>query len=120
MESKDTNNILSLLDNYTMDNADDIARDIADSFRRRRVERNLTREEVAELSGVALSNIVRFEQKALISLANLISLAMALDYTSDIHGLFSQPKYSTMEELLTIRKNQKKKRASKSKTDKPI
>ena len=115
MEDNDTNNILSLLDNYTMTNADEIARDIADGFRRRRVERNLTREEVAELSGVALANIVRFEQKALISLGNLISLAMALGYTADIHALFSQPKYSTMEELLTIRKNQNKKRASKNK-----
>lgn len=115
MKSGDTNNILSLLDNYTITNADDIARDIADNFRRRRVERNMTREEVVELSGVALANIVRFEQKALISLGNLISLAMALGYTADIHELFSQPKYSTMEELLTIRKNQKKKRASKNK-----
>ena len=98
-----------------MTNADDIARGIADNFRRRRVERNLTREEVAEMSGVALANIVRFERKALISLGNLVSLAMALGYTADINGLFSQPKYSTMEELLTIRKNQKKKRASKNK-----
>lgn len=120
MNDNDTNNILSLLDNYTMTDASDIARDIADNFRRRRVERNLTREEVAEMSGVALANIVRFEQKALISLTNLISLAMALGYTSDIHGLFSQPKYSTMEELLTIRKNMKKKRATKNKTDKLV
>lgn len=117
MENNDTSNILSLLDNYTVTNADDVVRDIADNFRRRRVERNLTREEVAELSGVALANIVRFEQKALISLGNLVSLAMALGYTSDIHGLFSQPKYSTMEELLTIRKNQKKKRARKKQNE---
>lgn len=113
MESSNTDNILSLLDNYTMTNADDIARDIADNFRRRRIERDMTREEVAEQSGVALANIVRFEQKALISLTNIIRLAMALGYTADIHALFSRPKYSTMEELLTIRKNQKKKRARK-------
>jgi transcriptional regulator with XRE-family HTH domain len=118
MESRDTDNILSLLDNYTMTNADDIARDIADNFRRRRVERNMTREELAQQSGVALANIARFEQKALISLSNLISLAMTLGYTSDIHSLFSQPKYSTMDELLTIRKNQKKKRARKNQTEK--
>ena len=116
MDSADTNSILSLLDNFTMTNADDVARDIADNFRRRRIERDMTREAVAEQSGVALANIVRFEQKALISLTNLIRLAMALGYTADIHSLFSQPKYSTMEELLMIRKNRKKKRARKPQT----
>ena len=56
-------NILSLLNNYTLDNADDIAKALADDFRKRRIEKNLTREQVAEKSGVALSNIIRFEQK---------------------------------------------------------
>ncbi len=57
------NNILSLLDGFTLDNADDIAKTLADDFRKRRIEKNLTREQVAEKSGVAVSNIARFEQK---------------------------------------------------------
>ena len=61
------NNILSLLDNFTLDNADDIAKSLANDFRKRRIEKNLTREQVAEKSGVAVANIVRFEQKGLIS-----------------------------------------------------
>ena len=91
------NNILSLLDNYTFDNADDIARMLADDFRKRRIEKNMTREQVAEKSGVAVSNIVRFEQKGLISLKNLIGIAMAMEYTSEIKNIFAEPKYSTME-----------------------
>lgn len=74
------NNILSVLENYTFDNADDIAKGLADDFRKRRIEKNLTRAQIAERSGVAMSNIVRFEQKGLISLKNLIALAMAMDY----------------------------------------
>ena len=105
------NNILSVLDNYTLSNPDDIAREIADAFHKRRIEKNLTREQVAEQSGVAVSNIVRFEQKGLISLKNLIGIAIAMGYTSEIKGLFDQPKYSTMEELTQIRKNQNKKKA---------
>jgi transcriptional regulator with XRE-family HTH domain len=105
------NDILSLLDNLTLNNPDDIARDIASDFRRRRIEKNLTREAVAEISDVAVSNIVRFEQKGLISLKNLIGIAMALGYTSEIKNVFSQPKYSTMEELTAIRKNSHKKKA---------
>lgn len=107
------NNILSLLESYTLDNADDIARALAEDFRKRRVEKNLAREQVAEKSGVAVSNIVRFEQKGLVSLKNLISIAMAMGYTSEVKNIFSEPKYSTMEELSQIRKNTGKTRAHK-------
>ena len=107
----DTNNILSLLEGFTLDNPDDISRSMADDLRKRRIEKNITREQLAEQSGVVVSNIVRFEQKGLISLRNLISLAMALGYTSELKNVFSQPKYSTMEELTQIRKNSTKKNA---------
>ncbi len=110
---QDNNNILSLLEGYTLDNADDIAQGIAADFRKRRIEKNLTRDQVAEKAGVAVSNIVRFEQKGLISLKNLIGLAMALGYTAEMKGIFAQPKYSTMEELQQIRKNMNKKKAHK-------
>lgn len=112
----DTNNILSLLEGFTLDNPDDIARSMADDLRKRRIEKNITRDQLAEQSGVAVSNIVRFEQKGLISLRNLISLAMALGYTSELKNVFAQPKYSTMEELTQIRKNSNKKKAHKCNT----
>ena len=108
---QETNNMLSVLDNYTLDNPDEIAKEIANDFRKRRIEK--TREQVSEKAGVAVSNIVRFEQKGLISLKNLIGIAMALGYTSEIKKLFSEPKYSTMEELLQIRKNTNKKKVHK-------
>lgn len=108
---QETDNILSVLENYLHDNPDEIAQELAADFRRRRIEKNLTREQVAELSGVAVSNIVRFEQKSLISLRNLIGIAMALGYTSEVKHLFSEPKYATMEELLQIRRNTNKKKA---------
>ena len=107
------NNILSLLENYTLDTVDDIAKGIAEDFRKRRIEKNLTREQVAEKSGIALANIVRFEQKGLISLKNLIGIAMAMEYTSEVKNIFSEPKYSTMEDLTQIRKNTGKMRAHK-------
>ena len=103
--------MLSVLDNYTLESEDDIALKLAEDFRHRRVEKNLTREQLAEMAGVAVSNIVRFEQKGLISLSNLIALALALGYTSEIKNLFATPKYATMEELTQIRKNSNKKKA---------
>ena len=107
------NNILSLLENYTLDTVDDIAKGIAEDFRKRRIEKNLTREQVAEKSCIALANIVKLKKKGLISLKNLIGIAMAMEYTSEVRNIFSEPKYSTMEELTQIRKNTGKKRAHK-------
>ena len=105
--------MLSVLESYLLNNVDDIGKQIAADFRHRRVEKGLTREQVAEQAGVAVSNVARFEQKGFISLKNLIGLAMALGYTSEIKGLFSHPKYSTMEELTQIRRNSGKTKAYK-------
>ena len=102
--------MLSVLDNYALESEDDIALKLAEDFRHRRIEKNLTREEMAQMAGIAVSNIVRFEQKGLISLKNLIALAMALGYSSEIKNLFATPKYATMEELTQIRKNANKKK----------
>ncbi|MDE6278474.1 MAG: helix-turn-helix domain-containing protein [Paramuribaculum sp.] len=103
--------MLSVLDNFTLDNSEDIAMQVAESFRKRRVEKNITRQRIAQLSGVPLSTVARFEQKGLIAFDSLIKLAMALGYTSEIKDLFSTPKFDTMEELDLIRHKSKDKRA---------
>lgn len=111
MISTETANILSFLDNYALSNSNDIAQQLAHDFKQRRIEKNLTREDIAEKSGIALGNIARFEQKGLISLQNLIGLATALGYTAEIKNIFSEPKYTTMAELTQIRKNSGRKKA---------
>lgn len=55
MQTPDTNNILAILDNFTLTNAEDIVREVAENFRKRRVEKNISRQRIAELSGVPLS-----------------------------------------------------------------
>lgn len=110
--SNNTDNMLSVLDQYVLPNAGDIAQSLAQDFRRRRIEKNLTRQQMSEKAGVALGSLSRFEQKGLISLANLIKLAMALGYTAELKSVFASPKYATMEELAQIRKHTGKKKAS--------
>lgn len=108
---RDSDNMLALLESLMPEPTEDVARKIADDFRHRRVEKGLTREAIAKKSGVAIANIARFEQKGLISLTNLIELAIALGYNLEIKSIFSEPKFSSMEELLQIRKNSGKKKA---------
>lgn len=105
--------MLSVLEDYALESEVDIALKLAEDFRHRRIEKNLTREEMAQMAGIAVSNLVRFEQKGLISLKNLIALAMTLGYSSEINNLFATPKYTTMEELTQIRKNANKKKVYK-------
>lgn len=106
-----TNNILALLESLTEDSSSEVAKKMADDFRARRIEKGLTRAAVSEQAGVAPANVARFEQKGLISLDNLIRLAMTMGYVSEIKNIFAEPKYSTMDELLTIRANSGKKKA---------
>ncbi|MDE7152879.1 MAG: helix-turn-helix domain-containing protein [Muribaculaceae bacterium] len=103
--------MLSVLYNFTLHNADDIMKQVAENFRKRRVEKNITRQRIAELSGVPLSTVARFEQKGLIAFESLIKLAMGLGYTSEIMDLFSVPKFDTIEELEQIRQKSNDKRA---------
>ena len=109
--ANNSDNILSVLDSYTLDNPDDIMMQVAENFRKRRVEKNITRQRIAELSGVPLSTLARFEQKGLIAFESLIKLAMALGYTSELKDLFCAPKFDTMEELDLIRQKSNDKRA---------
>lgn len=111
INNTDSNNILSLLDSFTLDNSEDIAQQVAENFRRRRIEKNITRQRISDLSGVPLSTVARFEQKGLIAFESLVKLAMALGYVLEIKNLFGSAKFNTMEELDLIRRKTGDKRA---------
>ena len=115
MEDSNTANILSFLNTFTMETTGDIAMKLARDFRHRRIEKNVTREQIARMAKVPMSNVARFEQKGLISLNNLIALATAMGYTPEVKNIFQSPKYATMEELTLIRRNMGKKRAHSDK-----
>lgn len=118
MINYNNNNILSVLDSFVLDNSEDICRQVAENFRRRRVEKNITRRRISELSEVPLSTVARFEQKGLISLESLVKLAMALGYASEVRSLFGEPKFDTMGELDMIRSKSGDKRAYTKKKNK--
>ena len=50
-------NLLSLLNDYTLNNADNVTKAMAEDLRKRRIEKNLTLEQVAEISEVTLGNV---------------------------------------------------------------
>lgn len=106
-----SDNFLYLLDGFVLDNAEDVMHEVAENFRKRRVEKNITRQRISEMSGVPLSTVARFERKGLISLESLVKLAMALGYVSDMRALFGKSRFNTMAELDLIRRKSRGKRA---------
>ena len=83
---------------------------LAENLKTRRLEKKISTKSLAEMSGVPASSIQRFELKHAISLESYVKLAKALGYSEEIMQLLAEPKYDTMEELLEINNNRKRKR----------
>ena len=85
---------------------DEILLGIARNEKSRRKERKMTQERLAELSGVSLGSIRRFEQTGDISLVSLLKIAIVLDETDTLSSLFSKNvEYHTMKELLDAKRH---------------
>lgn len=113
-------NIMSVLESFVLDNPDEISKDIAKDFRKRRTEKAFSQREVAEKSKVPLATLRRFESTGRISLRSLVALAIALGYVSEISSVFREAKYRSIDELEQIKRNRDKRRARKSAEDKTL
>ncbi|WP_278832575.1 helix-turn-helix domain-containing protein [Porphyromonas cangingivalis] len=103
------NNILA----FNVPNLDDIASQIADRVKTRRLELNLTQEGLATRSGIKFSTYRRFEQTGEISLKGLLRIGLALNALSEFELLFAQKQYQTLDEVLN-EKNTTRKRGKKN------
>ena len=101
---------MNVIYNFDLTSIEDLLQVLASNLQKRRLEKNLSRKLLSELSGVPLATIVKFENVYKISLESYVALCKALGYTGEIQSLLSEPKYSTMEELDMINKNRNRKR----------
>lgn len=108
---------MAFIYDFDLESVDDIMLVLAKDLQRRRLEKNITRKMLAELSGVSLSVIVKFESQHKISLESFVALGKALGYSKEIKAVLSEPKYSTIEELDAIHRNKHRKRASRKETE---
>lgn len=88
-----------------------MCKNIAQNAKQRRLEKNMTQEFVAQKSGVSYASLRKFEKTGEISLHSLVKIAIALDMFEELTSLFSQPQYSSMDELLTSKMQKNRKRA---------
>lgn len=111
---------MSLLESYVLNNPDEICKDIARDFRRRRIEKSLSQKILAAKANVPLATLRRFEASGMISLRSLVALAIELGYVSELSSVFRQAKYQTIDELQQIKRNQGKIRARESSEDRKL
>lgn len=102
-------NSSNLLYTFDIESTDDILQVLASQLRARRLERGLSREAVSMMSGVPVSTIAKFEQKASISLKQYVAICKAMGYKDTVKAVMAEPVYRTMAELETIQKNQQRK-----------
>lgn len=68
----------------------DIAREISQKAKERRLSLNLSQKTLAEKSGVSYGSLKKFEQQGQISLCSLLKIALTLDCLGDFSKLFEK------------------------------
>lgn len=101
-----------MLYEFNQETSQEIMDILATNLKKRRLEKGYTRAYLAEASGVPAPTIARFEQQHAISLESFVKLAQALGYNDSLKALLSEPRYSTISELDTIRRNKSRQRGT--------
>ncbi|ALO15589.1 transcriptional regulator, y4mF family [Salinivirga cyanobacteriivorans] len=92
-------------------NPQKIAEEIAQRAKQRRLELNITQEQLARRSGVSFGSVKRFENQAKISLQHLLMIAVALDATDEFSTLFTRQNYKSIDEVTKEKTAKQRKRA---------
>lgn len=80
--------------------AEEMDRNLAERVKRIRKRRGISQEELGRLSRVSYGSIKRFETTGQISLLSLTKIAIALECSDEIRGLFADVPYRSIEEVI--------------------
>ncbi len=89
---------------FIWDTPADIMLRLAKKIRNIRKRKKITQIQLAARSNVSYASLRKFEQTGQISLESLVKLCMELGVIDEINGLFSNPVYSSIEEVINDRK----------------
>lgn len=100
-------------DVFVYTTCDDILATLSRLMKKRRLEKGYSRISLQTITGVPASTIARYETTSRISLESFVKLATALGYQDELLGLLKEDKYSTMEEMETIKMNKNRQRETR-------
>lgn len=78
----------------------ELSRIIAANVRKRRKERKLSIQDLAEKSGVSYGSVKRFESSGEISLLSLLKIATVLDCADGFEALFAEQEIRSIQEII--------------------
>lgn len=78
----------------------ELSRIIAANVRKRRKERKLSMQDLAEKSGVSYGSVKRFESSGEISLLSLPKIATVLDCADGFEALFAEQEIHSIQEII--------------------
>lgn len=89
--------------------APQLAQQVASRARRARLDRGLTQQDLADRAGTSLSSLRRFERTGEIAFLSLVRIALALDATAGLAGLFPE-QVRSLDDLLGAPRRQRARR----------
>ena len=78
----------------------EVLQQVASREKALRKKQGFSQEELAQLAGVSLGSLRRFEQTGRISFDSLVAISFALRCEDELDGLFAKPGYSSIEEVI--------------------
>lgn len=106
-------NMYKTEDIFDFTTPEDILGNLAARFKKRRLEKGFTRNALQSISGVPAPTIARFETSSRISLESFVRLLMALGHKDELDSLLLDSRYTSMEEMETIKRNKDRKRGKR-------
>jgi len=98
---------------HSLKSSTELAKDISKRAKQKRIQLNLTQQELAERSGVSFGSVKRFEQKGEISLKHLLQIAIVLRTAGEFESLFKEQRYQTIEDVIREKSKTERKRAGR-------
>ena len=89
---------------YLWDTPSDVTERLAKKLRAIRKRKKITQKQLASRSNVSYATLRKFEKTGQISLESFVKITMELGVVDEINDLFSQPRYSSIEEAINDRK----------------
>ena len=90
--------------NYLWDTPTDVAMRLASRLKSIRKRKKITQNELAGRSNVSYATLRKFEKTGQISLESFIKLAMELGVIQELNSLFTEPVYTSIEEVINASK----------------
>ena len=90
--------------NFLWDTPSDVALRLATKMKDIKKRKKITQKELAGRSNVSYATLRKFEKTGQISLESFIKLTMELGLIQEINNLFTEPVYSSIEEVINASK----------------